>query len=92
MIYVTLNLVVIIKKKVCDDNDACTIDSCDPMSGCIFYTPDCLCNDNNACTTDSCEKYIGCINIFINCDDNDASTTDYCDEGAGCLHKHSDEY
>ena len=36
----------------CDDNNACTVDTCDSALGCI-HTP-IVCNDNNPCTTDSC--------------------------------------
>ncbi len=36
----------------CDDNDVCTVDTCDPLTGCI-YTP-VSCDDGNVCTVDSC--------------------------------------
>jgi hypothetical protein len=36
----------------CDDNNPCTVDTCDPVAGCI-YTPT-NCDDGNACTVDSC--------------------------------------
>jgi uncharacterized repeat protein (TIGR01451 family) len=56
----------------CDDNNACTADSCDPMRGCV-HTPlsgcagcqsNAECNDNNACTTDSCTGGT-CQNTFV---------------------------
>ena len=34
----------------CDDDNACTADSCDPSSGCVYTVVSC--DDNNACTTD----------------------------------------
>lgn len=35
----------------CDDNNACTGDSCDPETGCVNTN---LCNDGNPCTEDVC--------------------------------------
>lgn len=43
----------------CDDNDCCTVDSCDPLSGCSHEPVDC--NDNNPCTIDSCDSASGCV-------------------------------
>ncbi len=48
----------------CDDANACTADSCDPLVGCI-NTP-INCDDGNACTADSCDPLVGCINTPIN--------------------------
>ena len=36
----------------CNDNNPCTVDTCDPVMGCV-YTPT-NCDDGNACTADSC--------------------------------------
>jgi hypothetical protein len=36
----------------CDDDNVCTIDSCDPAVGCVHKPVSC--NDNNSCTTDVC--------------------------------------
>ena len=36
----------------CDDNNPCTVDTCDPVMGCI-YTPT-NCDDGTVCTIDSC--------------------------------------
>jgi hypothetical protein len=66
----------------CDDNDACTIDTCDPATGCVHTQIDC--NDNNACTTDTCDSVDGCVNTQIDCDDQNACTTDTCDPVTGC--------
>ena len=45
----------------CDDSNACTTDSCDPVSGCQ-HAPlsGNACDDSNACTTDSCDPASGC--------------------------------
>jgi len=40
---------------VCDDLNACTDDSCNPLSGCVYTNDNTnTCTDNNACTADSC--------------------------------------
>jgi len=36
----------------CDDNNICTIDTCDPDQGCIYAPVDC--DDGSVCTVDSC--------------------------------------
>ena len=40
----------------CNDNDACTNDSCNAASGCVNAANTAGCNDNNACTADACTK------------------------------------
>jgi len=70
---------------VCNDNNACTSDSCVPATGCVF-TPNPPCNDNNACTTDTCDPAIGCVfTPNAPCNDNNACTTDTCDPVLGCV-------
>ena len=40
---------------VCNDNNPCTNDSCDPASGCVFSNNTATCDDNNPCTVgDTC--------------------------------------
>lgn len=63
----------------CDDNDACTDDSCDSASGCVNAAVDCSDGDN--CTTDTCDPADGCVNTAIDCDDGVACTDDTCDAG-----------
>jgi hypothetical protein len=43
----------------CNDNNACTTDSCDPVLGCIFNPLTCA-DDNNACTSNACDPVAGC--------------------------------
>jgi hypothetical protein len=70
----------------CDDNNACTADSCDPVTGCQHGAPD-ACDDNNACTADSCDPVLGCQHGAPNaCDDNNVCTADSCDPVLGCQH------
>jgi len=66
----------------CDDNNACTTDTCDTVTGCA-NTP-IVCNDNNACTADFCDPVLGCQTTPITCNDNNACTDDFCDPVLGC--------
>jgi len=66
----------------CDDDDACTADSCDPASGCRNQD---TCNDANACTDDVCDPATGCSHTTVVCEDADLCTDDSCDPVAGCL-------
>jgi hypothetical protein len=68
----------------CDDTDACTVDSCDSVTGCLYDAI--TCDDTNACTLDSCDSVTGCLHDAITCDDTDACTADSCDSVTGCLH------
>jgi N-acetylneuraminic acid mutarotase len=68
----------------CDDNDACTADSCDSATGCT-HTP-VSCDDGNACTADACDPVNGCVNTPISCDDGNSCTADSCDQANGCQH------
>jgi hypothetical protein len=43
---------------ICNDNNLCTVDTCDPAAGACVFTPK-DCNDNNPCTTDSCNPSNG---------------------------------
>lgn len=69
---------------VCDDNDTCTSDACDPVSGCSQTAIDC--NDDNACTDDSCDAQTGCVNLALSCDDGNVCTDDACNPTSGCMH------
>ncbi|MEC8022613.1 MAG: hypothetical protein VX223_01675, partial [Myxococcota bacterium] len=69
----------------CDDNNACTTDSCDPSTGCVNSDTTSECDDGNECTDDTCDPAAGCIytNNENACDDGDACTTDdACSAGA----------
>jgi hypothetical protein len=66
----------------CDDQDACTVDSCDPDLGCQHAPVDVAsqCDDGNPCTTDSCDPDSGCVQdgtgVTDTCDDGDPCTSD----------------
>jgi hypothetical protein len=67
----------------CDDSNACTLDSCDPASGCVNERISC--DDGDACTADSCDAASGCVNTTISCNDGDQCTADSCDVSTGCV-------
>ena len=70
----------------CKDGNACTVDSCDPASGCN-HTPE-YCDDGDPCTADTCNPVLGCVHGVKNCNDGDACTDDFCDplSGGQCAH------
>ena len=66
----------------CDDQNACTDDSCDRSTGgCRFVLKNC--DDQNACTDDSCSPLNGCQNLPRDCDDQNVCTVDSCDPQTG---------
>lgn len=69
----------------CNDNNACTADSCNAVTGACVYTA-VVCNDDNACTTDTCNTTTGCIYATKNCDDNNICTNDSCNMQGVCIH------
>src|SRR5262245_30201945 len=76
----------------CDDNNLCTDDSCNPVTGLCQFTPK-NCNDNIACTDDSCNPVTGlCQFAPKNCNDNIGCTTDLCDDPFGCLNVPNDDF
>jgi hypothetical protein len=68
----------------CDDGNACTTDSCNAATGCV-YTP-ISCDDSNACTADSCDPATGCAHAAIVCDDGNLCTDDTCNPASGCVY------
>jgi len=71
----------------CDDENACTDDSCDPVVGCQHANNVAPCDDGNACTEpDTCAGG-GCVGgAAPNCDDGSICTDDGCDPELGCTH------
>src|SRR5574337_942440 len=59
----------------CDDGNACTVDGCDQVLGCV-YTPT-SCDDGVACTADTCDPVTGCQQTFVTdeCVDGEAQNT-----------------
>src|SRR5205809_5764143 len=65
----------------CDDHDACTTDSCDPMSGCVHDSVDC--NSHSPCIMDSCDPMSGCVHTSITgcCTADGDCSQDFCTTG-----------
>jgi hypothetical protein len=53
----------------CDDGIACTVDSCDPGTGCRHVPLDSACDDLDSCTLDACEPQVGCTHGEVCCGD-----------------------
>ncbi|MGH9869646.1 MAG: LamG-like jellyroll fold domain-containing protein [Candidatus Polarisedimenticolia bacterium] len=66
----------------CDDADACTTDSCDPVDGCSSVAVDC--GDGDLCTTDSCDALTGCEHEPVSCPQGEVCDveTGFCEEPA----------
>ncbi len=71
----------------CDDGNACTLDTCDPLVGCVSLptqSPCCIgaasiCDDGDPCTDDFCDPETAACSYTNNtapCDDGDACTQD----------------
>jgi hypothetical protein len=72
---------------VCDDENACTDDTCDPASGCTITNHVGACDDKNACTKgDVCVEGFCNYTGILDCDDRNPCTTDLCDPSSGCVH------
>jgi hypothetical protein len=69
----------------CEDQNPCTDDTCDILSGCVNEPNDVTCTDQNACTEqDKCELAM-CLGVSVVCEDGNACTSDLCDTVVGCV-------
>ncbi len=70
----------------CNDNVACTADSCHPTTGCVYLADNNLCDDGDLCTANACDAVKGCIFTasIAACDDKNLCTDDACDSIKGC--------
>ncbi|MBI5531669.1 MAG: hypothetical protein HY898_03065 [Deltaproteobacteria bacterium] len=80
---------------ICDDGNPCTVDSCDPATGCVFSpAPTTVsCTDGNGCTTgDHCDGQGACASgAPVVCDDSNSCTADLCETETGaCLYLNED--
>jgi len=70
---------------LCDDGNACTTDSCDPVDGCQNTENDQPCNDDNICTVNDFCQGGGCLGGgALDCDDSNPCTDDACLPESGC--------
>ena len=74
--------------KMCNDNEKCTVDSCDPKFGCSTkFNEGAQCNDGDDCTMDDvCTTSGACVGKAKSCSDNNPCTTDMCDPKKGCTY------
>lgn len=69
---------------LCSDGNDCTLDSCEPASGCVFSALSADCDDGDACTWgDKCQNGV-CSGSVLLCDDGEDCTIDLCDSASGC--------
>ncbi len=71
----------------CNDGKVCTMDSCNPASGCTTTPNAAACNDGNACTTNDTCSGGSCVGgPALNCADSNVCTDDSCNTATGCVH------
>jgi hypothetical protein len=74
---------------ICEDQNPCTADSCDPTAGTCTLTdlPDSTpCDDGSACTLEAqCLQGACVVTAYLVCDDGDPATQDACDPAKGCV-------
>ena len=75
----------------CDDENPCTFDGCDPLSGCTHDAAAAnglVCDDGDACSTgDRCAGGQCAATGTDSCSDGSACTIDTCDPKLGCTHE-----
>ena len=71
----------------CEDGNVCTLNSCDPSSGCVVKYVTAACDDANPCTENDVCAGGSCTGSFKTCDDANVCTTDSCDSkvAGGCV-------
>ena len=73
----------------CDDTVACTVDTCDAVTGCANVPSDAACDDGNGCTVDVCDAASGCTMFVAGagapCEDGDPCTTGDSCSGIKCI-------
>jgi photosystem II stability/assembly factor-like uncharacterized protein len=78
--------------RVCDDLNPCTVDSCDPMAGCVAaaLADFSACDDGNDCNSgDHCEGGACRADAGPDCDDQNPCTLDVCNASTGNLCQHA---
>jgi len=72
---------------LCDDDNPCTDDSCDPAVGCVHTNNAHTCDDGSLCTAvDTCAEGKCVGGGLLDCDDGNPCTDDACDPAVGCVH------
>jgi hypothetical protein len=71
---------------LCDDDNLCTDDWCDPQEGCQHTSNGNLCDDTDACTlNDLCVDSVCLGDTPLPCDDDNPCTDDSCQPLVGCI-------
>ncbi len=71
----------------CDDNQPCTLDTCDGGGNCIHPPATGACNDGNMCTSGETCTGGECTNgSVVDCDDDNVCTLDDCNDEWGCAY------
>jgi hypothetical protein len=73
----------------CNDQSACTTDSCDPVAGCRYapVADGTSCADANLCNgAETCRAGACVQGAAPSCDDRNPCTTDACAAATGCTH------
>ena len=75
---------------LCNDNNACTDDSCQPDVGCSFTPNSADCDDGNECSLgDQCSGGWCKPDSYVSCSDDNPCTDDACDAVLGCVHSNN---
>lgn len=70
----------------CNDNNVCTDDSCNAVTGCVQVPNLASCQDGNACTTaDHCAGGTCLPGVPTVCNDSNVCTNDTCNPATGCV-------
>lgn len=67
----------------CSDGNACTLDACDPKSGCVHAPTNQSCSDGDPCTAYKCADG-SCSAAQSACDDGNPCTQESCSGTTGC--------
>ncbi len=70
----------------CEDNNSCTLEACDPVSGCIHVKSTAPCDDGTLCTVADLCSGGQCQGTPLACGDGNPCTLDSCDSNKGCVH------
>lgn len=68
----------------CDDHIACTVETCDSVTGCASTPVDAACDDGNPCTVERCDPVLGCVAEPL-ADQSPCSDGNVCTTGDVCL-------
>lgn len=78
----------VLDNNLCNDNDPCTVDSCDVNTGACLYAPNQgACSDGDLCTYSDICTGGECRGLPVNCDDKNPCTLDLCNSSVGCIHE-----